>query len=41
LLKLDADKLRQKLEPHINIDSRLSTLRDIVREFCLEEGIPI
>jgi len=41
LLKLDAGKLRKKLEPHINIDSRLSTLRDIVREFCLEEGIPI
>ena len=41
ILKLDADKLRKKLEPHITIDSRLSTLRDIVREFCLEEGIPI
>ena len=41
ILKLDAGKLRKKLEPHINIDSRLSTLRDIVREFCLEEGIPI
>ena len=41
LLKLDAKKLRKKLEPHITIDSRLSTLRDIVREFCLEEGIPI
>jgi len=41
LLKLDADKLRKTLEPHINIDSRLSTLRDIVRQFCLEEGIPI
>jgi len=41
ILKLDAEKLRKKLEPHVNIDSRLSTLRDIVREFCLEEGIPI
>ena len=41
ILKLNAKKLRKKLEPHINIDSRLSTLRDIVREFCLEEGIPI
>ncbi len=41
LLKLDAEKLRERLEPHISINSRLSTLRDIVREFCLEEGIPI
>jgi len=41
MLKLNAKKLREKLEPHISINSRLSTLRDIVREFCLEEGIPI
>lgn len=41
ILKLDAEKLREKLEPHVKINSRLSTLRDIVREFCLEEGIPI
>lgn len=41
ILKLDAEKLRKRLEPHITINSRLSTLRDIVREFCLEEGIPI
>ena len=41
ILKLDAAKLRTKLEPHIRIDSRSSTLRDIVREFCMEEGIPI
>jgi len=41
ILKLDAKKLRKKLDPHISINSRLSTLRDIVREFCLEEGIPI
>ena len=41
ILKLDAAKLRAKLDPHIRIDSRSSTLRDIVREFCMEEGIPI
>ena len=41
ILKLDAKKLRAKIEPHINVDSRLSSLRDIVREFCMEEGIPI
>ncbi|MDB2438615.1 phosphoenolpyruvate--protein phosphotransferase [Hellea sp.] len=41
ILRLDAAKLRERLEPHVSINSRLSTLRDIVREFCLEEGIPI
>jgi len=41
ILKLDSGKLRAKMEPHVNINSRLSTLRDIVRKFCLEEGIPI
>ncbi len=41
ILKLDAEKLRKKIEPHVKINSRLSTLRDIVREFCLEEGVPI
>ena len=41
ILKLDAAKLRAKLDPHIRIDSRSSSLRDIVREFCMEEGIPI
>ena len=41
ILKLDAAKLRAKLDPHIRIDSRSSTLRDIVREFCMEEGVPI
>lgn len=41
ILKLNAEKLRKTLEPHVTINSRLSTLRDIVREFCLEEGIPI
>ncbi len=41
ILKLDAEKLRRRIDPHISIKSRLSTLREIVREFCLEEGIPI
>jgi len=31
ILKLDSGKLRAKMEPHVNINSRLSTLRDIVR----------
>ena len=41
ILKLDAAKLRAKLAPHISVDSRLSSLRGIVKEFCMEEGIPI
>jgi phosphotransferase system enzyme I (PtsP) len=41
ILKLDAGKLRRRIDPHISIKSRLSTLREIVREFCLEEGVPI
>jgi len=41
LLALDAEKLRQVIEPHININTRLSSLREIVSAFCYEEGIPI
>ncbi len=41
ILKLDAAKLRKKIAPHITVDSRLSSLREIVREFCMEEGIPV
>jgi len=41
ILKLDAEKLRATIEPHIKIDSRLSTLRDIVEKFCEDEGIPV
>ena len=41
LLKLDAAKLRAKLAPLITVESRLSSLRDVVSEFCMEEGIPV
>ena len=41
LLKLDAAKLREKLVPLITVESRLSSLRDVVSEFCMEEGIPV
>ena len=41
ILKLDAAKLRKVIEPHIKTDSRLMSLRAIVREFCMEEGIPV
>ena len=39
LLKLDAAKLSAKLAPLITVESRLSSLRDVVKEFCMEEGI--
>ena len=40
LLKLDAGKLRERIEPLIKVDSRLSSLRQTVAEFCAENGIP-
>lgn len=41
VLALNAEKLRQRILPLTDIDSRHSSLRDIVREFCMEEGIPV
>ena len=41
VLALDAGKLKKRLEPLITLQSRLATVRDEVRAFCLEEGIPI
>jgi phosphotransferase system enzyme I (PtsP) len=41
ILKLNAQKLFGRIEPHININTRLSSIRETVRDFCLEENIPI
>jgi len=41
LLALDAGKLKAMLEPLVHISSRESSVRDYVRLFCMEEGIPI
>ena len=41
LLALNAEKLRAEIEPHLNINTRLSSLRDIVEKFCEKEGIPV
>ena len=41
ILALDAEKLKNLITPLISVDSRLSTVRAHVREFCLNEGIPI
>ncbi len=41
LLELDAEKLKKLITPLISIESRLSTIRTHVHEFCVEEGIPV
>ena len=41
VLALDAEKLRARIAPLITLESRLSTVRDVVRDFCTEEGVPI
>ena len=41
ILALDADKLSNLITPLITVDSRLASIRQHVREFCAEEGIPI
>ena len=41
LLALDAGKLRAELEPHLNINTRISSLRETARNFCEREGVPI
>jgi len=41
LLALDRQKLSDLINPLIRTDSRLASVREHVREFCLEEGIPV
>ncbi len=41
LMALDAGKLQALIEPNINVNTRLSSLRPMVREFCAAEGIPV
>ena len=41
LLALNADKLGKVLRPLMETDSDANSLRDHVKMFCLEEGIPI
>ncbi|WP_371398459.1 phosphoenolpyruvate--protein phosphotransferase [Fretibacter rubidus] len=41
VLALDAEKLRARIAPLITLQSRLSTVRDEVKAFCMEEGVPI
>jgi len=41
VLALDAGKLAEHIKPHLSIESRMPSLRETIREFCMEEGIPI
>jgi len=41
LLKLDAAALEAEILPHINVESRLSSLREIVKDFCVRHAIPV
>ena len=41
ILATNALKLRDVILPHIDINSRLMSLRPIIRQFCMEEGIPV
>ncbi len=41
LLALDAAKLTELIIPNISIETRLSTLRDKVNQFCFDTGVPI
>ena len=41
LLKLDADDLWSHLKPHMNVESRLSSLREFVEDYCTRNAIPI
>jgi phosphotransferase system enzyme I (PtsP) len=41
LLALDAAALRAEIDPLINVESRLSSLREVVTDFCQRNAIPI
>lgn len=41
LMALDVAELRELILPNIKVTTRLSSLRDIVRDYCLETGVPV
>ena len=41
LLKLDAEELAKEIAPHMDVESRLSSLREIVQDYCTRNAIPI
>ena len=41
VLALNAEKLAKFIKPLISQDTRLTSIRELVRKFCLDEGIPV
>jgi len=41
LLKLDAQDLASKINPHITVESRMSSLREIVQDYATRNAIPV
>jgi len=41
LLKLDAQDLADMIAPHMNVESRLSSLREIIQDYAVRNAIPV
>ena len=41
LLKLDAEDLAREIAPSIMVDSRMSSLREIIQDYCTRNAIPV
>lgn len=41
LMALNAAELRELILPNIKVTSRLSSLRDTVRNYCIDNGVPV
>jgi len=41
LLKLDTQEIAREIAPHMSVESRLSSLREIVQDYCTRNAIPV
>jgi len=41
LMKLDTQDLASVILPHIGVESRMSSLREIVQDYCTRNAIPV
>ena len=41
LLKLDTQDFARVIAPHISVESRLSSLREIAQDYCMKNAIPV
>jgi phosphotransferase system enzyme I (PtsP) len=41
LMALNAAELRELILPNIKVTSRLSSLRETVRNYCIDNGVPV